>query len=267
MSGGPAVFGENTSQTGGYGVYGNVAGDQGMGVYGLTTNLNTYGVYGRAKGSNSYGVYGAAEGSNSYGVFGVASQPDGYAIYGDGHADPQTMYAGYFNGTVAVNGNLSKAGGSFLIDHPLDPEHKQLSHSFVELPDMKNVYDGVTTLDENGEALITLPEWFEALNSDFRYQLTCIGEHKLVYIAEEINTNQFKIAGGRVGMKVSWQVTGIWQDPWAQANRIPVEEPKLEHEQGLYYHPELYGQPKEKGLHRQHNIPAFRELVVEVPLT
>ena len=42
---------------------------------------------------------------------GVVSQPGSYAIYGDGHnADPQTMYAGYFNGTVAVNGNLSKAG-------------------------------------------------------------------------------------------------------------------------------------------------------------
>ena len=75
-----------------------------------------------------------------------------------GTLTPRRLYAGYFNGTVAVNGNLSKAGGSFLIHHPLDPEHKQLSHSFVELPDMKNVYDGVTTLDENGEALITLPE-------------------------------------------------------------------------------------------------------------
>jgi len=40
---------------------------------------------------------------------------------------------------------------------------------------MKNIYDGVTVLDENGEAEITLPDWFSALNKDFSYQLTAIG--------------------------------------------------------------------------------------------
>ena len=40
---------------------------------------------------------------------------------------------------------------------------------------MKNIYDGVVTLDVYGEAEVQLPAWFEALNTDFRYQLTAIG--------------------------------------------------------------------------------------------
>ncbi|HOW17919.1 MAG TPA: hypothetical protein PLC79_02700, partial [Phycisphaerae bacterium] len=85
-------------------------------------------------------------------------------------------YAGQFYGKVWVGGALEKAGGGFKIDHPLDPEKKYLSHSFVESPDMKNVYDGVVTTDARGYATITLPDWFEALNRDFRYQLTVLDE-------------------------------------------------------------------------------------------
>jgi hypothetical protein len=88
-----------------------------------------------------------------------------------------------------------------------------------------------------------LPEWFEALNRDFRYQLTCIGEHASVYIAEEIRENRFRIAGGYAGMKVSWQVTGSRRDPYAEAHPIVVEEAKSPFEVGRYLHPELYRQP------------------------
>jgi hypothetical protein len=80
-----------------------------------------------------------------------------------------------FNGDVTVNGMLTKSAGSFRIDHPLDPEHKYLSHSFVESPDMLNVYNGNATLDGKGEAVILLPPYFEVLNRDFRYQLTPLG--------------------------------------------------------------------------------------------
>ena len=252
----PAILDEHNGLGAGYGVQGTASGDGGIGVYGLVTNTNAYAVYGRAQGSGSYVLFAYTDDTNIYGAVGVVSQPGSYAIYGDGHAYPQTMYAGYFNGTVAVNGNLSKAGKLPYLSSP-GPGAQTTLPFLCQSPDMKNVYDGVTTLDENGEALITLPEWFEALNSDFRYLVTCIGGADPVYIAEEINDNQFKIAGGRVCMRVTWQVTGIRQDPWAQANRIPVEELKLEHEQGLYYHPELYGQPGEKSLHShyQQNVP------------
>jgi hypothetical protein len=137
---------------------------------------------------------------------------------------------------------------------------------------MKNVYDGLVVLDNKGEAEIELPDWFSALNKDFRYQLTAIGAPgPNLYIADEIsdagtttdssssnrnnnndsnNNSNFKIAGGTSGMKVSWQVTGIRKDPWANANRIQVEENKPANEQGYYIYPELYGQPEEKGINR-----------------
>jgi len=155
-------------------------------------------------------------------------------------------YAGHFVGDVQVTGNLSKSSGSFKIDHPLDPANKYLYHSFVESPDMKNIYDGVATLDASGEAIIQMPEWFGLLNRDFRYQITCIGGFAPVYIAEKLTNNQFKIGGGKPGMEVSWQITGIRQDAWANAHRIPVEEEKEARLKGFYIHPELYGAPPEK---------------------
>ena len=181
----------------------------------------------------------ATSGSTT-GVFGNALSPNGIGVSanatGGGTALVATATgggtAGLFTGNVKVTGNLtvtgtvSKGGGSFRIDHPLDPEHKYLYHSFVESPDMMNIYNGVVTLSRHGDAVIKLPEWFDALNRDFRYQLTCIGGFAPVYIANEVSGNQFKIAGGRAGMKISWQVTGIRKDAFANEHRIPVEENK-----------------------------------------
>jgi len=136
-------------------------------------------------------------------------------------------------GNLNVQGNVSKGGGSFKIDHPLDPENKYLYHSFVESPDMKDVYDGVIRLDAKGEANVVLPEWFEALNGDFRYQLTAVGKPSPnLYVADEIADHHFRIAGGTPGAKVSWQVTGIRHDSYAVHHRIPVEEYKPVAERG-----------------------------------
>ncbi len=164
-----------------------------------------------------------------------------------------TNWAGYFNGDAHVTGTLSKGAGSFKIDHPLDPEGKYLYHSFVESPDMKNVYDGVVMLDGSGEAWVELPEWCEALNRDFRYQLTCIGGFAPVYIAQKISDNHFRIAGGEPGMEVSWMVTGIRQDAYAEQNRIPVEEPKPADEAGTYLHPEAFGKPTSMSVDAGHD--------------
>ena len=147
----------------------------------------------------------------------------------------------YVDGNLQVSGTLSKGGGSFKIDHPLDPANQYLYHSFVESPDMKNVYDGVAVLDANGEATVAMPAWFDALNRDFRYQLTPIGAAAPdLHVSAEMSGNQFSIAGGAPGLKVSWQVTGIRQDPFANAYRIPVEQDKPEGEKGTYLYPELY---------------------------
>jgi hypothetical protein len=158
--------------------------------------------------------------------------------------------AGDFYGDVFIHGRLTKTGGgSFQIDHPLDPANKYLCHSFVESPDMKNIYDGVVDIDANGEAVVELPAWFGALNKDFCYQLTAIGASgSNLYVAEEITDNRFKIAGGTAGIKVSWQVTGIRQDPWANEHRILVEEEKPDVERGYYLHPDLYGEPADRSV-------------------
>ncbi|MBI4646364.1 MAG: hypothetical protein HY738_07175, partial [Bacteroidia bacterium] len=212
-----------------------------MGVKGKVTSIgtNSYrGVYGEASGTGTkYGVYGSASGSGTnYGVYGSAS-------------GGTTNYAGYFNGNVSVTGTLSKGGGSFKIDHPLDPENKLLYHSFVESPDMKNIYDGIAVLDENGKALIQLPAYFEALNKDFRYMFAPIGAPMPnLFIEQEIVNNQFIIAGGVPGMKISWQVTGIRKDPFAEHNRIQVEVEKTQEEKGYYLYPEVYSLPVSKGI-------------------
>jgi hypothetical protein len=176
----------------------------------------------------------------------VAGGGDGvYAVSGSGISVP--TYAGYFSGNVDVAGTLSKTSGSFKIDHPLDPANKYLYHSFVESPDMMNIYNGMVTLDSGGEAVVQLPDWFESLNRDFRYQLTAVGAPgPNLYIAEKIANGHFKIAGGSPGKEVSWQVTGIRQDAWANAHRIQVEVEKPERERGYYIHPELYGASPDK---------------------
>jgi hypothetical protein len=151
-----------------------------------------------------------------------------------------------FFGNVEVTGTLSKGGGSFKIDHPLDPENKYLYHSFVESPDMMNVYNGNTITDENGEAVVALPEYFEALNKDFRYQLTVIGTFAQAIIAKKISDNRFVIRTSAPTVEVSWQVTGIRQDGWANKHRIQVEEQKSARERGFYVHPEAFDQPEER---------------------
>ncbi len=152
-------------------------------------------------------------------------------------------------GNVNISGSLTKNSGSFKIDHPLDPANKYLYHSFVESPDVKNIYDGVVTLDARGSVWITLPEYFGALNQDFRYQLTSIGRPQpSLYVAREISGNRFRISGGKPGGKVSWQVTGIRHDAYADAHRIQVEVEKPRQEQGRYLHPELFGAAAEQAI-------------------
>jgi hypothetical protein len=157
--------------------------------------------------------------------------------------------AAILEGNVDVVGTLSKSGGSFKIDHPTDPANKYLSHSFVESPDMKNIYDGVVTTDGKGFASVAMPAWFDALNGNFRYQLTVLGRSfARAIVWEEMTGDRFTIRTDEPRVKVSWQVTGIRQDAFAKAHRIPVEEEKTRAERGRYLTPELFGQPASKAI-------------------
>jgi hypothetical protein len=65
-----------------------------------------------------------------------------------------------------------------------------------------------------------------------------------------VRDNRFVLRTSVPHTKVSWQVTGIRKDPFAEKNRIPVEEAKPEGERGTYLHPEAWGQPAARGLSR-----------------
>jgi len=248
---GRGVYGESTS---GDGVVGTTKGINMSGVYGeCGLDADGYGVFGRNDrtfhqmygfvGGPSHGAYGCSDDTLNQ-EWTVGYLGGTYSVYGsrwNGNAGT----AGYFAGKVTVTGTLSKGGGSFKIDHPLDPENKYLYHSFVESPDMMNIYNGNETTDENGYAEVILPEWFDALNRDFRYQLTVIGQFAQAIVGEEIRDNRFVIRTDKPDVKVSWQVTGIRKDRFANKYRIPVEEDKPKNEQGKYLHPEAYGQPIE----------------------
>jgi len=172
-------------------------------------------------------------------------------------------------GALAVAGALSAASGTFSgaisatsanagikdfkIDHPLDPENKYLYHSCVESSDRMNVYNGNVVTDAEGYATITLPDWFEALNRDFRYQLTVIDEGDTtdfvqVKIVRRISGNQFTIRSSRGDVEVSWQITGVRQDALAKTHPLAPEVDKEPENKGLYLHPDAFGLPRDRGI-------------------
>jgi len=119
-----------------------------------------------------------------------------------------------------------------------------------------NVYNGNVTTDANGDATVILPDYFEALNRDFRYQLTVIGQFAQAIVKDEIKNNRFTIKTDKPTVKVSWQVTGIRHDPFADQNRISVEENKPSGESGMYLYPQGYGKPNAQGIGYAKAAPA-----------
>ncbi len=145
------------------------------------------------------------------------------------------------DGDMWLRGTLTQAQLKSKIDHPLDPANKNLTHAALTSPEQKTVYDGVVVLDASGEAWVDLPEYCEALNTGFRYQLTPIGAAMpRLHIAEKVRNNRFKIAGGAGGIEVSWQVTGVRQDDYAKDYPVQVEEEKTDKDKGHFLHPELF---------------------------
>jgi hypothetical protein len=113
---------------------------------------------------------------------------------------------------------------------------------------MMSIYNGNVTTDAKGEAVVTLPDYFEALNQDFRYQLTPIGQFAQAIVSEEIKDNRFTIKTDKPNVKVSWQVTGIRHDPYAQQHHITAEQDKTGDDTGKYLYPAAYGQPDSAGI-------------------
>ncbi len=241
------------------------------GVIGLASNstVRNYGVVGLAVSSTdtsvnvggefialnqmtnklNIGVTATAIGSSFFNVGLIADGDVAGLFYGN----TEVVGHSYVAGTMQVVGSMSKGGGTFKIDHPLDPENKYLYHSFVESPDMMNVYNGNVVTNAQGEAVITLPDYFSALNKDFRYQLTVVDEHQFAQarVNQKISGNQFTIKTDKPNIEVSWQITGIRQDKFAQAHPVVPEVEKEAAHKGYYLHAAEWGQPESKSIKSQ----------------
>ena len=201
-----------------------------------------------SRGSDGIDAFGGTGGSTD-GVGGgfVGGFTSSSTTGGDGiDALAGSGYAGNFSGNLNVTGSITAGVKDFKIDHPLDPANKYLVHASVESSEMKNIYDGVVTTDAQGTAMVQLPDWFEALNTDFRYQLTVVGQFAQAIVGHKIENHQFQIKTNAPNIEVSWQVTGVRQDAYAKAHPLAVEEEKDAKLKGFYIHPELYGAPAEK---------------------
>ena len=169
-----------------------------------------------------------------------------FQIRGDGDA---TVFQVLDTGSAAVTGTLSGGAGASRIDHPLDPANQTLQHAFVESPEMTSVYHGTAVLDAQGQVTVALPSYAEALGRDFRYQLTPVGAPMPnLHIAEEVMGNRFAVSGGVPSGRVSWQVTAIRQDAWAERNRLAVEIEKTGDARGRYLHPAAFGEPMSRAV-------------------
>ena len=253
------VYGQNTndnSNFAGAGVLGRavVPNNQNRGVGGWFQG-NSVGVAGTSLSDGYCGVLGYCYRGTAGGRFYInpynnpADKNNHFALYARSK-NTGSAFAGYFVGDVYINGNFDVVGTvsanvkAFKIDHPQDLENKYLYHSCVESPDMKNIYDGVITTNAEGLATVELPPYFEALNKDFRYQLTCIGDFAQAIVSKKIANNTFVIHTDKPNIEVSWQVTGIRKDAYAEAHRLIPEVEKTPDERGKYLNPELYGQPE-----------------------
>src|SRR5579863_2400977 len=212
--------------------------------------LNVYaaapqGIYASVNQDYAVGIYGDGSGAGN-GVGVTAAGGTGVSADGVNASVGSGGYAGNFSGDLNVTGAIFAGTKDFRIDHPLDPANKYLVHASVESSEMMNIYTGNVTTDSGGHVTVQLPEWFEALNTDFRYQLTVIGQFAQAIVASEIQDNKFSIRTDKPNVKVSWQVTSVRQDAYAKAHPLVVEQGKEARLRGFYIHPELYGAPPEK---------------------
>lgn len=249
------IGGTGINSTGGNGIYSTGTASNGVGLWGVANNgFTAKAVYGTS--TSGFGVQGTSSASSRAGVFGVASASSGSGVYGYASGEPaaygvfgesSTGWAGYFLGDVAVTGSCcAMAEGHTRIDHPLDPENKYLYQALVQSPEMITTLSGNVTTGANGEAVVQLPSYFQATNTDFRYQLTPIGQFAQAIVLHEVENNSFAIKTDRPNIKISWQITGVRNDPYALAHPFEAEPAKPDYEKGTYLYPTEYGQPESK---------------------
>ncbi len=159
-------------------------------------------------------------------------------------------------GKVWVNGDFTALGvKAFTMDYPLDPTNKILMHAAVESNEVLNSYSGNVVTDASGKATISLPDYFEAINKDFRYQLTVVGgAFAQAMVSKEISNNKFEIATNQPNVKVSWEVKGIRNDARMKMNPFTAVQEKSAAQKGKYLDPKSHNQPESKSVSYDANL-------------
>lgn len=279
------------SSTNGYGVEGVSEAGEGAtrGVSGVAYSTEGRGVYGRALAStginfggyfssnstSGYGVYAATDGI--YGVFGESTStlgtsyggrfetptPNGRGVYAyataNGASDTpygvrgqaSTLTLGY--GVYAVGDSGASGVKSFRIDHPADPENKYLLHYSSESPFPQNFYSGNVVTDGSGYAWVTLPEYFQDINANFKYQLAVVDNADAngfaqAKVSKKIVGNRFQIRTSAPNTEVSWRIDADRNDLRIQTRRPVDVQDKVGAERGTYQHPEYYNKPAVRGM-------------------
>ncbi len=279
------AFGSAQDGADAYGIYGEAkSSDRGYGVFGIAEENSgqNIGVYGRAIGGDwlsavyawanssaavAHGVRAVADVTNgsAFGLlstsysstdFSVASycvaetnSGEAYGVWADAEGLSATeVWAGKFLGDVDVFGTIFSPVFVEKIDHPIDPTNKNLHLTGVVSHEMTNIAHGNVTTDPTGLATVSLPDYFTAISTDFRYQLTVVGQFAQAIIDREIEGSSFVIRTDKPEVKVSWLVTALRDDPYSRAHPTVVEADKRAKDLGLYLHPEAYGLGPEFGV-------------------
>lgn len=228
----------------GYGIYAEVTENLGGTAFHAAVHDN-------GSSSSSIGSTNivSSNGGNAWGVSGTVGNNvgNGYAVWGSAYGNA-TNWSGYFTGDVYVGGTLYMPAKITKIDHPLDPENQNLLLSGIDSPEMLVKTSGNVTTDASGEAIVTLPAYFAAIATNFRYQLTVIGAFAQAIIGEEVTGNRFSIKTDKPNIKVSWEITGERSDNFAKSHRLINEMIKPVEHRGRYLHPEAFGLPVERGV-------------------
>lgn len=212
---------------------------------GASTN-DAYGIFGEGSHEGTRNAYGGFFQAGSYSSNGTGNK---YGIYcttfGWGN-----RYAGYFSGNVIVTGSLSKGSGSFLIDHPLDPQNKTLRHNFVESPENLCLYRGKVKLNSSGEGRVEMPSYFKALTKEAEATVTLTSIGRPFNTGYEWNADYTVCTVyGDPNREVSYIVMADRDDPVMRQLYKPVEQDKGKGNftRGKLLYPEAYGYPKELG--------------------
>jgi hypothetical protein len=129
----------------------------------------------------------------------------------------------------------------------------------------QNFYVGNVVTDSKGYAWVELPDYFEEINTNFKYQLTVVDgvntdDFVMAKIALKIKEGRFLIRTNAPNIEVSWRVDADRNDLYVRNKRPKDVVEKQGIEKGTYQHPELYGMPKERGVNYRPEVKAPKAL-------